>query len=149
MTPEDSDEDKKKRITVNLEQIDFKIISALEGVIANKKASVIYQMIKEWINQNSDRMMKTWGIDLAGIRREVLAETKGLPIREDLQKLDREIIDELPKLFETIKSINVEELAQILEINQQTLKKVIFGYRKELLKKTLDLKYENGLIIKN
>ena len=149
MTSDDSNEDKKQRITVNLEQIDFKIIEALEGVIANKKASVIYQMIKEWINQNSDRIMKTWGIDLTGIRREVLAETKGLPIKEALQKLDREIIDQLPKLFETIKSINVEELAQILEINQQTLKKVIFGYREELLKKNLDLKYEDGLIIKN
>ena len=149
MTPVESDEEKKKRITVNLEPIDVKIIEALEGVIAKKKASVIYQMMKEWVNQNSERIMNTWGIDLAGIRREVLAETKGLPIKEELQNLEREIIDQLPKLFETIKSINVEELAQILEINQQSLKKVIFGYRDELLRKGLDLKYEDGLIIKN
>jgi len=147
MTSGISDEE-KKRITVNLEQIDYKIIEALEGVIANKKASVIYQMIKEWINQNSDRIMKTWGIDLAGIRKEVLAETKGLPIKEELQKLDIEIINQLPKLFKTINSIEVEELAEILEINQRTLKKVIFGYRDELLKLDLDVKYEDGLIIK-
>ena len=101
-----------------------------------------------WINQNSDRIMKTWGIDLAGIRKEVLAETKGLPIREALDKLDKEVLSQLPELFETIKSISVEELSEILEINQQTLKKVIFGYRKELLKQSLDLSYENGLIIK-
>lgn len=149
MSSEEIDEEKKKRITVNLETIDYKIIEALEGVIANKKASVIYQMIKEWINQNSDRIMKTWGIDLAGIRKEVLAETKGLPIREELDKLDKEVLSQLPGLFETIKSISVEELSEILEINQQTLKKVIFGYRKELLKHSLDLSYENGLIIKN
>jgi len=149
MSSEEIDEEKKKRITVNLETIDYKIIEALEGVIANKKASVIYQMIKEWINQNSDRIMKTWGIDLAGIRKEVLAETKGLPIREELDKLDKEVLSQLPGLFETIKSISVEELSEILEINQQTLKKVIFGYREELLKKSLDLSYENGLIIKN
>lgn len=148
MSSEEIDEEKKKRITVNLETIDYKIIEALEGVIANKKASVIYQMIKEWINQNSDRIMKTWGIDLAGIRKEVLAETKGLPIREELDKLDKEVLSQLPGLFETIKSISVEELSEILEINQQTLKKVIFGYREELLKKSLDLSYENGLIIK-
>ncbi len=147
MTSEESEE-RRKRITVNLEQIDYKIIEALEGVIADKKASVIYQMIKEWVNQNSERIMKTWEIDLAGIRKEVLAETKGLPIREKLHKLDMEIITQLPKLFETINSIRVEELAEILEINQRTLIKVIFGYRDELLKSQLNLKYENGLIIK-
>jgi hypothetical protein len=148
MTSEEFDEEKKKRITVNLEPIDYKIIEALEGVIANKKASVIYQMIKEWINQNSDRIMKTWGIDLAGIRKEVIAETKGLPIREELDRLDKEILAQLPGLFETIKSISVEELSEILEVNQQTLKKIIFGYRKELIIHHLDLSYENGLIIK-
>jgi len=147
MTSEES-EDAKKRITVNLEKIDYKIIDALENVIANSKAAVIYQMIKEWINQNSERIMKTWDIDLGGIRRQVLAETKGLPIKEELGKLDKEIIQQLPALFETIKSISVVELAEILEINQQTLKKVIFGYRKELLKLGLDLLYENGLVIK-
>lgn len=147
MAPEES-ETEKKRITVNLEPIDYKIIDALDGVIANSKAAVIYQMIKEWINQNSERIMKTWDIDLAGIRRQVLAETKGLPIKEELGRLDKEIINQLPNLFETIKSIKVEELAEILEINQQTLKKVVFGYRKELLKLGLDLVYENGLIIR-
>jgi hypothetical protein len=148
MTSEES-EDAKKRITVNLEKIDFKIIDALEGVIANSKAGVIYQMIKEWINQNSERIMKTWDIDLAGIRRQVLAEAKGLPIKEELEDLDKEVIKQLPSLFETITSIEVEELAEILEINPRTLKKVVFGYRKELLKNNLDLRYENGLIIKN
>ena len=125
MTPDTAD-DAKKRITVNLEVIDYKIIEALEGVIANKKAAVIYQMIKEWINQNSDRIMKTWGIDLAAIRKEVLAETKGLPIKKELERVDREIITQLPKLFESIKSIEVSELAEILEINPRTLTKVIF-----------------------
>ena len=95
-------EPEKKRVTVNLELIDYKIIEALEGVIANSKSAVIYQMIKEWINQNSERIMKTWDIDLAGIRRQVLAETKGLPIKEELKELDKEIINQLPRLFETL-----------------------------------------------
>ena len=147
MTP-DNTETSKKRITVNLENIDYKIIDALEGVIANSKAAVIYQMIKEWINQNSERIMSTWEIDLAGIRRQVLAETKGLSIKEELKELDKEIIEQLPKLFETISSINSKELAEILEVNQKTLQRVVFGYRKELLKLGLNLIYEDGLIIK-
>ena len=147
MTPDNSDTS-KKRITVNLENIDYKIIDALEGVIANSKAAVIYQMIKEWITQNSERIMKTWEIDLAGIRRQVLAETKGLSIKEELKELDKEIIQQLPGLFETISTINAKELAEILEINQKTLQKVIFGNRKELLKLGLNLAYEDGLITK-
>jgi hypothetical protein len=147
MTPDNTDS-AKKRITVNLESIDYKIIDALEGVIANSKAAVIYQMIKEWINQNSERIMKTWEIDLAGIRRQVLAETKGLSIKEELKELDKEIIAELPKLFETISSISSKELAEILDVNQKMLQRVIFGYRKELLKLGLNLIYEDGLITK-
>lgn len=147
MTPDNS-ETSKKRITVNLENIDYQIIDALEGVIANSKAAVIYQMIKEWINQNSDRIMNTWEIDLAGIRRQVIAETKGLSIKKDLKDLDKEIINQLPELFETILSIKAIELAEILEINQKTLQRVIFGHRNELLKLGLNLKYEDGLITK-
>jgi len=148
MASENIEEEKKKRITVNLDDIDFKIIEALEGVIARKKASVITQMIKEWINQNSERIMKTWDIDLAGIRRQVLAETKGLSIKEELQDLDKEVIKQLPELFETINNINVSELAEIVDINQRTLQRVIFGHRKELLKLGLNLIYKDGLITK-
>jgi len=148
MTSENTEDEKNKRITVNIEDIDFKIIEALEGVIARKKASVINQMIKEWINQNSDRIMKTWDIDLAGIRRQVLAETKGLSIKEELQDLDKEVIKQLPDLFETINSINVSELASIIDINQRTLQRVIFGHRKALLELGLNLIYKDGLITK-
>lgn len=148
MTSENTEDEKKKRITVNLDDIDFKIIEALEGVIARKKASVITQMIKEWINQNSERIMKTWDIDLAGIRRQVLAETKGLSIKEELKDLDKEVIKQLPELFETINNINVSELAEIVDINQRTLQRVIFGHRKELLKLGLNLIYKDGLITK-
>lgn len=148
MTSENIDDEKKKRITVNLDDIDFKIIEALEGVIARKKASVITQMIKEWINQNSEHIMKTWDIDLSGIRKQVLAETKGLSIKEDLQDLDKEVIKQLPELFETINSINVRELSEIIDINQRTLQRIIFGHRKELLKSGLNLIYKDGLITK-
>lgn len=147
MSP-DNTETSKKRITVNLENIDYKIIDALEGVIANSKAAVIYQMIKEWINQNSERIMKTWEIDLAGIRRQVIAETKGLSIMEELKDLDREIIKKLPMLFDTISSIKAKDLAEILDVNQKTLQRVIFGNRQELLKLGLNLIYEDGLITK-
>ena len=148
MTPDSNTKTDKKRITVNLEDIDFKVIEALEGVIASSLSSVVNQMVREWINQNSERIMKMWGIDLAGIRRQVQAETKGLSIKKELEELDKEIINQLPELFETITSINASKLAELLDINEKTLERVIFGHRKELLKVSLDLSYENGLITK-
>ena len=148
MTPPPNDQKQDKRITVNLDQIDYKIVETLEGVIGNSKSSVVYQMIKEWINQNSERIMKTWDIDLVGIRRQVISELKGLTIQEEMKDLEKDIIKQLPALFETINNIEPNELASILEINAQTLKKVILMHRKELLDLGLNLKYEDGKIIK-
>jgi hypothetical protein len=90
-----------------------------------------------------------WGIDLAGIRRQVIAETKGLSIKKDLDELDKEVISQLPELFETINSISAKELAEILDINENTLKRIIFGHRQELLTVGLKFKYENGLFLKD
>lgn len=144
-----TDAKQNKRITVNLDEIDFKIVETLEGVIGNSKSSVVYQMVKEWINQNAEHIMRTWDIDLVGIRRQVIAEMKGLSLKtDDMQELEKEIINQLPELFETIINIKPEELASILEINAHMLKKVILMKRKELLKLGLDLKYEDGKIIK-
>ena len=148
MTPPSNEQKQDKRITVNLDQIDYKIVETLEGVIGNSKSSVIYQMVKEWINQNSDRIMNTWNIDLVGIRRNVISELKGLSIQEEMKDLEKDIIKQLPVLFETINNIEPEELASILEINAQTLKKVVLMYRKELLDLGLNLKYEDGKIQK-
>jgi len=148
MTPPSNDQKQDKRITVNLDKIDYKIVETLEGIIGNSKSSVIYQMVKEWINQNSDRIMNTWNIDLVGIRRNVISELKGLSIQEEMKDLEKDIIKQLPALFETINNIEPEELASILEVNAQTLKKVVLMYRKELLDLGLNLKYEDGKIIK-
>lgn len=148
MTPPSNEQKQDKRITVNLDQIDYKIVETLEGVIGNSKASVIYQMVKEWINQNSERIMNTWDIDLVGIRRQVVAELKGLSIQEEMKELEKDIIKQLPALFETINNIEPEELASILEVNAQTIKKVVLIYRTELLDLGLNLKYEDGKIKK-
>ena len=148
MAPSSESSSEKKRITVNLDELDYKIIEILEGVIGNSKSSVIYQMIKDWINQNSERIMKTWEIDLAGIRRQVLAEIKGIPAKKELKELERNIITKLVEYFETAEDITPKELSELLEINQMTLQKIVFEHRKELLDAGLKLKYTGGKIVK-
>ena len=149
MAPSSESSSEKKRITVNLDELDYKIIEILEGVIGNSKSSVIYQMIKDWINQNSERIMKTWEIDLAGIRRQVLAEIKGIPAKKELKELERNIITKLVEYFETAEDITPKELSELLEINQMTLQKIVFEHRKELLDAGLKLKYTGGKIVKD
>ncbi|MEJ2248767.1 MAG: hypothetical protein P8Y97_03805 [Candidatus Lokiarchaeota archaeon] len=139
----------KHRITVNLEEIDYRIIEALNGVISNSDAGVIYQMIREWINQNSDQIMNTWDIDLGAIRRQVLAETKGVSIKKEIEKVEEQIIKQLPNIFNSIEEISAEEAAEFLEVNPKTLKKIIFIHNDELEKKGLKLSYKDGIIINN
>jgi hypothetical protein len=137
----------KHRITVNLEEIDYRIIDALNGVIANSEAGVIYQMIREWINQNSDRIMNTWDIDLGAIRRQVLAETKGIAVKKEIEEIEKEIIKQLPEIFNSIEEISAKEAADFLEVNPKTLKKIIFIHNDELEKSGLKLSYKDGIII--
>ncbi|MBD3255799.1 MAG: hypothetical protein GF383_11950 [Candidatus Lokiarchaeota archaeon] len=148
MTPPSLSSTDKRRITVNLDEIDYRIIEVLEGVIANSKSSVVYQMIKEWINQNSDRIMKTWDIDLAGIRRQVLAELKGIPAKKELEELELDIIEKLKEYFKTAEDMTPKELSELLQINEMTLKKIIFEHRDELLDEGLNLKYSQGRILR-
>jgi len=151
MTPENESKSEltipKERVTINIDKIDLEIVNSLIGVIGNSKSSVIYQMIKEWITQNSDKLMSMWEIDLAGIRRQVIAKQKGIKIEKKLEALEIEIIKQLPDLFSNIESINTEELAEFLRINQRTLKKIIFTQKEELKKVGLKLVYKDGLII--
>jgi len=151
MTPENESKSEltipKERVTINIDKIDLEIVNSLIGVIGNSKSSVIYQMVKEWITQNSDKLMSMWEIDLAGIRRQVIAKQKGIKIEKELEALEIEIIKQLPDLFSNIESINTEELAEFLRINQRTLKKIIFTQKEELKKVGLKLVYKDGLII--
>jgi len=151
MTPENESKSEltipKERVTINIDKIDLEIVNSLIGVIGNSKSSVIYQMVKQWITQNSDKLMSMWEIDLAGIRRQVIAKQKGIKIEKELEALEIEIIKQLPDLFSNIESINTEELAEFLRINQRTLKKIIFTQKEELKKVGLKLVYKDGLII--
>lgn len=138
----------KKRITINIDEIYSVIINSLKGILGRSTSSVIYFIIREWIIQNSEMIKNTYDLDLPGIRRQVLAESVGVEIDKELNALERSIIKELPKLFETIKSISAEELAEILKIDQKSLRKIILFHREELQKYGLNFIYDRGFLSK-
>jgi len=130
-----------KRITVNLDEVTERIVENLIGVKGKSKSAVIYQLIRDWIRENSDRVLQNWGIDFAAIRRQVVTQyyKEETPSEKEL-----EIIKNLVRWFETIQSISASELAGDLEIDVKTLKSIIFAYPNQLRKLGLKLVYEDG-----
>ena len=137
----------KERVTINIDKLDHEIVLNLIGVVGNSKSSVVGQIIKEWIKQNSEKLITTWEVDLPGIRRQVIAEAKGVKIDKELKRIERDTIEQLPELFMAIESITVEEAAKMLKIAPFTLKKIIIYHRKTLEEKGLKLTYKDGSII--
>jgi hypothetical protein len=137
----------KERITVNIDKLDHEIITNLIGVMGNSKSAIIAQIIKEWINQNSEKMMNTWEIDLAGIKRQILAEVKGIELEKELKDYELSIINKLPEIFDSVEEIELEELAELLGVNVLTVRKIIIFHKKRLEDVGLDLIYKSGTII--
>jgi len=137
----------KERITVNIDKLDHEIITNLIGVMGNSKSAIIAQIIKEWINQNSEKMMNTWEIDLAGIKRQIIAEARGIELEKELKEYELSIINKLPEIFDSVEEIELEEVADLLGVNLLTVRKIIIFHKKKLENVGLNLIYKTGTII--
>ena len=133
-----------KRLTINIDEVTDKIIENLIGIKGRSKSSVVYQLVKDWIDDNGKLILENWDIDFSIIRRQVLTKYEA-PIKEKIvSEEDLEIIRELAELFKTIESIDAEELAQLLKIEENRLKNLILKNRLELQKAGLKLTYKDG-----
>ncbi|MHA1194172.1 MAG: hypothetical protein ACTSP9_18110 [Promethearchaeota archaeon] len=126
-----------KRITVNVDEVTDKIIENLIGVKGKSKSSVIYQIVKDWIDQNSENMLSNWGVNFSILRQQILSKYKKVP-EEGM------LINQLVNYFETIKSITADELAAELNLEVKQLRNFIFSNSKRLKDAGLKLVYENG-----
>ncbi len=137
----------KERVTVNIDKIDHEIITKLIGVVGNSKSAVIGQIIKEWINQNSDKMLNIWDIDLIALKRQVIAEAKGIDIQKQLLPYEEQLIEELPEFFDNVPEIHVEIAAEMLHVSISTFRKIVLYHNKKLKELGLDLAYKSDIII--
>jgi hypothetical protein len=133
-----------KRITVNVDEVTDRIIENLIGVKGKSKSSVVYQIIRDWIDNNSESVLNNWDIDFAIIRRQVLSKYKKAPTEKILSETEINIISQLTELFKTIRSIGSDELAEELKVDTKTLRNIIFNNRVELENAGLKLAYEDG-----
>jgi transcription initiation factor IIE alpha subunit len=131
-----------KRITISVDEVTDQIIEALIGVKGKSKSSVIYQIIRDWIDDNTEKIQSNWGINFAAIRMQILSR-----YRKEVKEVSPEeanLILRIIELFHTVKSINAEELAEELNIDIKKLRNIIFNNRIEFENKGLKLLYEDG-----
>lgn len=136
---------KSVRITTTLDYIDAKIIENLQGALGNSQSSVINYIIKDWIKTNSEKIRLTYGIDIAGIRREIQSVIKGIEIEEEIQK---NVMSELQKRFKRIKKMKISSLAEMMSVHEQTLINIITLKGDELEEQGLDLEIDGDYIVK-
>ncbi len=133
-----------KRITVSIDEVTDKIIENLIGVKGRSKSSVIYQIIRDWIDDNSELILNNWGINFATIRRQVISKYKEVPVKKELSDSEMNVLNRLTELFKTVKSISTKELAEEVDVDTKTLRNLIFNNRVKLEAAGLKLAYEDG-----
>jgi len=127
---------KSVRMTTTLEYIDARIIENLLGTFGNSQSGVINYIIKDWVKTNSNMLRMSYGIDIAGIRRESRSIIKGIELEEEILS---KVIEELLIRFKRIKSYNIEKISVLLSIHPETLINIITLKGDELEEKGLNL----------
>jgi len=138
----------KKRLSVTIDEIDSIIIEKIAEAMGNSKSSWVYNIIKRYINENSDKIRQELNIDIIGIRKQYLAELKGFKGEYELNDLERMAIEKMLTIFKTVSSMDEARLKQILNLNQESFDKILFFNPDELEKYRLKLKYKQGIIFK-
>jgi hypothetical protein len=144
MTPSDSiDENEKKkpkmdRITVSLDEFDYKVISkmARNRNIALSEATRI--VIHNWIENNPDKLKTNYGVDIEELTEEIALTSMISSVDENINKL--------PKIFQLVDDIGLNDLADHLEINVKALKNLFFTQGEKINKLGMNLKFKGDRI---
>jgi predicted house-cleaning noncanonical NTP pyrophosphatase (MazG superfamily) len=126
------------RITVSLDIFDDKVINKMSEYRDTSKSEIVRNIIHQWIEESPDLLEKNYGISFKEINKEIKLETSDKTM-EDLK-------EKLLSMKEMLKRMSIEDLADILEVDQKTAKKLIFNHGPELKEKGLILQYDNGII---
>ncbi len=130
----------KPKITVSLDEFNAKIVEKLVGFEGQNKSEVIRSILKMWINENSSKIQSVYGVMFEDVRRE-------LRIEEDDKNLQEKIL-KLPAFFKRIQKIEINRLANHLDLNSQNLINLILENGDQLEEKGLNLIIDGEHIIK-
>jgi len=109
------------RITANLDLFYSKIVKNLVGTLGKSQSGVINFIIKTWINDNLEDIKNVYGIDVAGIRREIIST------KEDITKLN-----DIKNVIKEVKRIKIDDLVELIEVNRANLLSLIINNNDKL-----------------
>lgn len=109
------------RITANLDLFYSKIVKNLVGTLGKSQSGVINFIIKTWINDNLEDIKNVYGIDVAGIRREIIST------KEDITKLN-----DIKNVIKEVARIKIDDLVELIEVNRANLLSLIINNNDKL-----------------
>ncbi|MBY9006962.1 MAG: hypothetical protein KGD63_09395 [Candidatus Lokiarchaeota archaeon] len=147
MPSENTNTDKFKRITISLDVVNEKLIQNLEGIKGTSKSKVINNIIEEWIEQNANKIMSMWKIDLIGLRKIAQNTYKGVNVENELLMLEKKLLEQMVKMFKGISSIDIKDAADFLKVHVESIKKIVFFHNDKLSEAGIELVYQEGKLI--
>jgi len=141
----DLEKERKKpklpRITVTLDIFSEKIIIKMAEFKGTTRSEIIRDILSKWIESNPEIIKSNYNVNYEDLRREIELERE--------VKDFNEIINKIPPFFKRIKNkIEIEKLADLLDINSKTLTNFILLHGDDIEKKGLNLQIDGDYIVK-
>lgn len=141
---------RNKRITVYVSDYYYEVIDELQGHCGNSNSSVVDYIIRNWIIDNSKKIVGDFEINLAKIRRKYYPNLRDISIKKDLDVNKKNLIEKLPQLLRRVSSFKVIKLADRLEVNPEDIEDLFLYHSKDIEDITeLDLILEDDKIKNN
>lgn len=142
-----NDEDtRKNRITININNFHNEILNKLKGHCGDSISSIVNYMIKDWINNNSKKIIDDFKINLPNIQSKYYYEKEEIVTDIPFNDIKKKIIDTFPRIFTNTNSIQINDLAELLNTKTKTIIEIFTFHSKELQKIDIKLKLENNVV---
>lgn len=133
-------EDKTPRISVKLDEFDYKVINKIAENRDISLSKSISNIVHNWIESKPDILKENYGVDIKKITEEIALESISASVDE--------FIARLPQFFNLVEDISLEDLSDYLGVNIKAVKNLIFTQGEKIKKAGLNLKYKGDRIYK-
>ena len=145
---QDEVEQKTPRISVKLDEFDYKVINKMAEHRNISLSKSIYNIVHQWIESNPDILKENYGVDFKEVTQELLLETASLSYDKTLKQIEKEIIEELPVFFELVESVSISDLADHFDVPITSIKKIFYSHGKKIKSLGLNLTVKEGNVYK-
>lgn len=125
------------RITVSLDLFDETIISSMAKKRHKSKSEAIRFIVTQWIASSSKLLKEQYGIDTEHVSKEL-----------EIENIDDYISEKIAELMEytkTFNSIDIDLLAESLDMSRKRLVEIIFKYQSKF---DVRLRIEGNQVLK-